>query len=160
MITIKLLSGKQVMARLEDTATTLAIGNAGASHLCSMPQPSCFNTALASSPVTFRTYYCRGLLEYTGQDRSTAPKARALHALLDARQPASMRPGCFDPDMGATGLADGQYSGVPAILSPAKGAVWVQVGVHALWRLAGDDHQCFLEGFLMSVFWRGFYGPT
>lgn len=73
-------------------------------------------------------YHHRGLLEYTGQDRSTAPKWRALHAVLDQKQPAGIRAGCLDPDMGVRGLADDQYSGAPAILSPAKGAVWVQVG--------------------------------
>lgn len=91
--------------------------------------------ASASYPSKYGSW---GLLEYTGQDRSTAPKARALHALLDARQPASIRPGCFDPDMGAAGLADGQYSGVPAMLAPAKGATWVQVSA-VWWPLAGHE---------------------
>ena len=57
--------------------------------------------------------------------------------MLDAKQPPSIRPGCFDPDMGAAGLADGQYSGVPAMLSPGKGEVWVQVGVQGTTTIGG-----------------------
>lgn len=40
-------------------------------------------------------------------------------------------PGCMNPDIGYRATGDGVYVGAPAVMAPAKGAVWVQVSAAA-----------------------------
>jgi hypothetical protein len=68
-----------------------------------------------------------GLIEYTGQDPTTAPKYRAVSALIKSKLPASTSPGCMDYSVAYRGLQEGTFAGVPAVMAPAKGSVWVQV---------------------------------
>jgi hypothetical protein len=68
-----------------------------------------------------------GLIEYTGQPASAAPKYRAVMAMLDSKQPAGLYAKCFGPQKEAAGLGDGSFAGVPAVTFPRKGSVLVQV---------------------------------
>lgn len=85
---------------------------------------------VSSSPLMYFSsagvpskYGSWGLIEYTGQDPSTAPKHRAMMSFIDAR--ASPPADCLDLANGLRGLADTSYAGMPAIMAPRKGGVWV-----------------------------------
>jgi hypothetical protein len=80
-----------------------------------------------SSAGTPSRYGSWGLVEYTGQQPATAPKYRAVAALLDAKQPDAALPRCMDPAAAYRGLGDGVFHGQPAVLEPSKTSVWVQV---------------------------------
>ena len=55
-------------------------------------------------------------------------KYRALTGKLEAVRKGPYTPaGCMLPMLGYRALGDGFYQGAPAVLTPAKGAVWVQV---------------------------------
>ncbi|PSC76448.1 hypothetical protein C2E20_0427 [Micractinium conductrix] len=54
-------------------------------------------------------------------------KYRALTGKLEAVRKGPYTPaGCMLPMLGYRALGDGFYQGAPAVLTPAKGAVWVQ----------------------------------
>jgi hypothetical protein len=68
-----------------------------------------------------------GLIEYTGQDPASAPRYRAVRAVLDEKQGNDTRARCLDPKLAYKGLGDGSFFGMPAIMTPAKGSILVQV---------------------------------
>jgi hypothetical protein len=68
-----------------------------------------------------------GLVEYTGQPAADAPRYRAVRDLLDRKMGNDTRTSCLDPALGYRGLGDSSFFGMPAIMSPAKGATLVQV---------------------------------
>ena len=69
---------------------------------------------------------CNCHLPPAGQPASSAPKYRAMMSFLD-RKGAPPLATCMDPERGYRGLREGVFRGLPAILTPAKGDVWVQV---------------------------------
>lgn len=61
------------------------------------------------------------------QDPASAPKYLALRKLLDAKQAAANPTGCMNATLGYRALGDRSFYGQPAVLAPARGAVWIQV---------------------------------
>ena len=78
----------------------------------------------AGLPSRFGSF---GLVEYTGQRPADAPRYRAVRDVLDTKMANSTRANCLDPGLGYRGLGDVSFFGMPAIMSPAKGATLVQV---------------------------------
>ena len=59
-----------------------------------------------------------------------APKYLALTAKLNSKRGGALNPsGCMSPDLGYKALGDGSFAGLPAVMTPAKRTVWIQVGV-------------------------------